>query len=123
MKTISSQQGYTLVEVLVALAIISIALTAVLQALQLTTRSTQSIKMRNLALHSASNTLAELRLQRQFPSPGTQQYACPQGMYAFNCNVTSAKTEHSKFRQVTVRVTLPDHQQNFAYLHGILMQP
>ncbi|TGV06281.1 type II secretion system protein GspI [Alcaligenaceae bacterium 429] len=123
MKRTASQQGYTLVEVLVALAIISIALTAVLQALQLSTRSTQSLKMRNLALHSASNTLAELRLQQQFPSPGTQNYPCTQGMYEFNCEVTSASTEHAKFRQITVRVTLPDHQQNFAYLHGILMQP
>ncbi|MCX5589919.1 type II secretion system minor pseudopilin GspI [Alcaligenes endophyticus] len=117
-----TESGYTLIEVLVALAIISVALMAILQTLQLSTQGARRNTMRSLALHTASNLMAEIKLQGQFPSPGIRHTPCPIGHYEFVCEVQSKATEHSQFRQITIRVQLDKQAHNHAYLHGILMR-
>jgi type II secretion system protein I len=72
------QRGFSLIEVLIALAILAIALTA---ALMLATRSTQHIQRTQnqvMALWVAQNTLAQIkmgliRLQDDRPVSGSQQ--------------------------------------------------
>lgn len=120
--SIKTESGYTLIEVLVALAIISVALMAILQTLQLSTQGAHRNTLRSLALHSASNLMAELTLQGLFPSPGISHFPCPMGNIDFVCEVQSKATEHSQFRQITIRVQLNQQSHNHAYLHGILMR-
>ena len=55
--------GFTLLEVLVALAILSIALAAALRANMVTTDQAQAMKLKLLAQWSAENQLAELTAQ------------------------------------------------------------
>lgn len=114
------ERGYTLIEVLIALAIVSVAITAVFHALQLSTHSSYQLTLRTFALHAAKNTMSELYLQRAFPAPGRKQQACPFGHYAFSCEVESKKTMHDQFRQVTVRVHLEGESSALSTLYGTL---
>lgn len=111
--------GFTLIEVLVALVITSVALLACMRALAVGTASTQALEERSLALLAAENRLAELRLQRAFPPPGRRSDRCPQGRQPFICELDIRNTVNGNLRQATIRVRLPQ-QPVLAELTGLL---
>lgn len=117
--TSRSQSGFTLVEVLIALVIVSVALLACIRALTLATHGAQSMQQRSLALLAAENRLAELRLQRAFPAAGRSIDACPQGPLPLVCEQRFQNTVNSNFRQVTIQVRLPEGPV-LAELNGLL---
>ena len=67
------RKGFTLVEVLVALAIISIALLAALRVTGGGTNSAGELRARLLAGWVAQNLLADQHALAQWPSPGIQR--------------------------------------------------
>jgi general secretion pathway protein I len=71
-------QGFTLIEVLVALGIVSIALTAGLKATAALTRNTERQADMLLARLCAENELIKLRLSRQMPGVGDTTVVCEQ---------------------------------------------
>ena len=73
------QRGFTLIEVLVALAIIAVAMGAAMRATQVMLDNSRAIRDKTLALQAADNTLARLRLEQAFPRAGTQTLPCGQG--------------------------------------------
>jgi len=101
-----TQTGFTLLEVLVALAIVSVALAACMRALGVSAGGAQAMQQRSLALQAVENRLAELRLQRAFPVPGRGAEPCPQGPLALVCEQEFQNTMNGNFRQVTVRARL-----------------
>lgn len=115
--------GFTLIEVLVALVITAIALTAALRALGFGTDQTQALMQRQLAMLSAENQLAQLWLSKAWPNPGTQSQPCPQGTWELVCQQEVQRTENRNFRQVTITVTLPQRPSvPLARLTGVLGQ-
>jgi len=119
MSTAHTQSGFTLVEVLVALVIASVALIACMRALGLATQGAQAMQRHSLALLAAENRLAELRLLRAFPAAGRSTEACPQGRLALSCEQVFQNTVNGNFRQVTIRVRLPQGPV-LAELNGLL---
>lgn len=99
------QQGFSLIEVLVALAIVAVALAAVMRATGQMADTHGQLRNRSLALVSAENTLAELRATHTYPALGSQRAPCPQGTLALICEREVSGTANNAFRQVTVRVT------------------
>ena len=77
-----AQAGFTLLEVLIALAIVRIALAASIRALGISAGGAHAMQQRSPALQAAENNLAELRLQRAFPVVGRTTVPCPQGPLA-----------------------------------------
>jgi general secretion pathway protein I len=65
------QQGFTLVEVLVALAVLAIALTAVMRTMAQAIDATATLRERNVALWVAQNRLAEHQMRRDWPAADT----------------------------------------------------
>lgn len=63
-------RGFTLLETLVALAILAIALSAAFRAVGATTGSAEGLRDRLLADWVAQNRLAELRAAGSFPPSG-----------------------------------------------------
>jgi len=63
-------RGFTLIEILVALAIVAIGTAAVLQTIGGTARSLGFAESKMLATWVASDRLAELRLSRSWPAVG-----------------------------------------------------
>ncbi|NYT83139.1 type II secretion system minor pseudopilin GspI [Alcaligenaceae bacterium] len=101
-----AQDGFTLLEVLVALAIVAIALAATLRALGVSASGAHAMQQRSLALQAAENRLAELRLLRAFPAPGRTVEPCAQGPLALVCEQEFQRTVNGSFRMVTVRARL-----------------
>lgn len=115
----NAQAGFTLLEVLVALAIVSIALAASMRALGVSAGGAQAMQQRSLALQSVENRLAELRLLRAFPAPGRTTEPCAQGPLALVCEQEFQNTVNGNFRRVTVRARLAQGPV-LAQLDGLL---
>ena len=71
-------RGFTLIEVLVALGVVALTLTAGLQASGALTRNAERQTEQWLAQLCAENALVALRLQRQLPGTGDSDVACEQ---------------------------------------------
>lgn len=67
-----AQRGFTLIEVLVALAIIAIGLGAVIYTVGAAARTSAGLQARTYAAWVAQNRLATLRLNRVIPSQGSR---------------------------------------------------
>ncbi|WP_042883459.1 type II secretion system minor pseudopilin GspI [Cupriavidus necator] len=96
--------GFTLIEVLVALTILAVALTAAMRAMGSMVDASMSLQTRMLAEWSAENHLAALRLSRTWPEPGVSGYACPQGGTPLYCEQSVSVTPNPVFRRVEVAV-------------------
>lgn len=99
------QHGLTMVEVLVALAITSIALLAASQAVGAMTHAAMRQQQSALAQICADDALVAVRLQRQFPDLGSSYKTCVQLERAFNVELSVAATENPSFRRVQAKVS------------------
>jgi general secretion pathway protein I len=99
-----TQRGFTLIEVLIALAIIAIAMGAALRSTGVMVDNNQALRDKSLALLAAENTLAQLRLEQALPQPGRDTVACPQGGRNLQCERIYTNSANGGFRQVTVVV-------------------
>jgi len=98
------QNGFTLIEVLVALGIVAIALMAGLKATGSLSRNAERQTSSMLGQICAENELIRLRLLRQLPGIGNSQIECPQAGHAFQVNVSVRPTPNPSFRRVDARV-------------------
>lgn len=96
--------GFTLIEVLVALAIVAIALMAGMQATSALTRNAQRQSDVLLAHLCAENELVKVRLSTQMPSVGDSTQACEQSGRSFEVTVRVRPTPNPVFRRVDAQV-------------------
>ena len=114
-------RGFTLVEMLVALAIVAVALLAGLRAVSTMAQTSAELKLRLLAQVAAENRIAELRAARAFPGIGSRTVACPQGRVPLECVEEAKATPNPLFRRIEVRVYAGDDRDRLlAELIGIL---
>jgi len=92
--------GFTLVEVLVALAITAIALGAGLKAAGALTDNAQRLGDVTAAHWCADNALTGLRLARQFPGTGNADFACSQLGRDYSGQLRTQATPNPNFRRV-----------------------
>lgn len=97
--------GFTLVEVLVALAIIAIALIAGFKASAALTDNAGRQGTVLLAQICAENRLTELRLARQLPAVGDSELACAQAERQFLVTQAVRPTPNPNFRRVEAAVS------------------
>lgn len=109
-------RGFTMIEVLVALAIIAVALAASLRAVGALAASEGDLHERLLAGWSADNVLAQLYLRRTWPNIGSQTFDCSQGNLALVCTQRVSTTPNPLFRRVEVYVSIPGRAGNLAQL-------
>lgn len=101
---VSKACGFTLIEVLVALAIVSIALIAGLQATQaLTTNATRQTDVL-LAHLCAENQLIAMRLSAQMPNVGDSTQQCEQAGHVYEVRLNVLPTPNPSFRRVDAQV-------------------
>jgi general secretion pathway protein I len=115
-KARASQRGFTMIEVLVALAIIAIALAASLRAVGSLASGEADLHRRLLAGWSADNTLAQLRLTHAWPDVGATSFDCSQGNLQLLCTEQVTATPNPVFRRVEVQVTTPGRSGNLAQM-------
>ena len=92
------ERGFTLVEVLVALAIVAIALVAGLKASAALTNNAQRQSDVLLAQICAENELIRLRLSKQLPAIGESDVACEQAGLTLTVRLKVAPTPNPSAR-------------------------
>jgi general secretion pathway protein I len=100
----NKRSGFTLIEVLVALAIIAIALMSALRAAGQGTNNVGELRSRLLAGWVAENLLAEHRARRDWLPLGMQRGTGRQGGLDFSWREEVIATPNPAFRRVEVRV-------------------
>ena len=115
-----NDRGFTLVEVLVALAILAIALAAASRSVALSTDSALEHKLRVLSGVVAENRMAELTARRAWPGIGLTEGTERQGGLEFRWHTEVIATPHPLLRRVEIRVSTPDDPHELRRLVGVL---
>ena len=97
--------GFTLIEVLVSLAIVAIALVAGLQATSALTRNALRQSDVLLGQMCAENELVRMRLSRQLPDVGDNSLPCEQGGRVLQVTTSVRPTPNPQFRRVDAQVS------------------
>jgi general secretion pathway protein I len=96
--------GFTLVEVLVALAVLAIALAATLRAMGQAIDLTTDLRARTLALWVAEERAAELRLTRAWPGLDTKDDTMEFGGQEWRLQERISSTPHPDVRRIDIDV-------------------
>jgi general secretion pathway protein I len=93
-------RGFTLIEVLVALAIVAIALGAGLRAASVLTDNAERLASVSAAQWCADNQLTALRLARTLPGIGDVDFTCEQLGRSYQGQLQTRPTPNPNFRRV-----------------------
>ena len=116
-------RGFTLIEILVALAILAVALAAGMRSVAQASDAATMLKQRTLALWVAQNRLAEAQLANPWPGVGTREGAAEQARARFVWRENISGTPNPAFRKI--EITVADQAQTdyvLARLVGYLAQ-
>jgi general secretion pathway protein I len=96
--------GFTLIEILIALAILAVALAATTRAASIATDGTLETRQRLLATWAAENRVAELRARRIFPPAAASRLTADQGGLSLVIDETVTDTPNPTIRRVDLAV-------------------
>ena len=123
MRARSQEAGFTLIEVLVALAIIAVAMSAAVRVAGLMTQSSGLLRDRSVALIAAQSRMAELRLEGKLPV-GMKAIDCDQGRLSLRCEQVIGPAENGRLLKIAIQVF--DRNQDappLARLETLLSRP
>jgi general secretion pathway protein I len=96
--------GFTLIEVLVAIAILAVALAATTRAASVATDGALETRQRLLATWAAENRVAEIRARRIFPVVASTRYQASQGGLDLVIDEVVSDTPNPAIRRVDLAV-------------------
>jgi len=117
-------RGFTLLEVLVALAILALALMAALRASAVAAQNAGDIRQRQLADWVAQDLLEEHRARRDWLPIGSSSGEVVQGGSRFRWEESVGSTPNVQFRRIEIRVRAGDQPDGapLARLTGFLVK-
>ncbi len=115
--------GFTLVEVLVALAILAIALAAVLRAMGQAIDLSTDLRERTLALWVAEERATEYQLKRDWPGLDTKEGTMEFGGREWRWRDRISSTPLAELRRVDIEIRTPNSPDVLAHLAVFLRQP
>lgn len=124
MKSDLPQQGFTLIEVLVALAIIAIALGALLSTSGSQANSAAYLKQKTIAHWVAMNEIAELQIEKRYPDLGTASGSTEMaGVEWFWTRETEQLLKYQDAREVTYTIYMDkSREQNITRVIGFVLR-
>ena len=117
-------RGFTLIEILVALAIVAIGLAAAVRATYQVTAGTEDARIRLVATWVAQDRLAEHSARADWPAPGMVSGSANQGPFALAWSESVSATTDPLLRRIDIAVAeaaRPDYV--VARLSGYLFAP
>lgn len=100
------ETGFTLLEVLVALAVVAIALAALVTAATGQLRISERTRDKTVAGWVAANVLTDLKLRERFPEPGERSGVVTMANQRFSWRALVQTTVESDLRRIDLRVSL-----------------
>jgi general secretion pathway protein I len=113
-------RGFTLLEILVALAVIAIALTAAIRAVGQSIDTAAALRERTLAQWVAEDRLARYILDRSFPAIDTTSGTSEMGGTTWRWTDQVSGTPVPKLRRIDVSVSPPDKPDPIVHLTGFV---
>ncbi len=101
-------RGFTLLEVLVALAVLATALAAVVAAVSHQVRNVDGLTERTLAHWVAMNEITSRRLAGDWPAPGQREGETEMAGRQWHWRLAIADTEDTSVRRLEIEVTGED---------------
>ncbi len=98
--------GFSLIEVLVALAIVAVALAALVTAASGQIKIAERTRDKTIAGWVAANVLTDLKLRERFPEPGTRTGTMTMGLQRFSWRALVQTTVESDLRRIDLSVSL-----------------
>lgn len=103
--------GFTLIELMVALAVLAIGMTAVLHTTSQAGHAGIFLKQKTIAHWVASNRAAELSINREWLEPGVTTGTETMANQTWHWETDVQNTEVPELRRVTIRVLLDDEEK------------
>ena len=124
MKSVS-QSGFTLLEILIALAILALSLSATIKAVSDFTGNQVYLRDRTLAIWVARNVLVEHQVESVWPSVGERKGTMDMGEREWRWTARYSNTDESDLRRIDIEVRLQDtdDKESLAVLSGFLQSP
>lgn len=128
----SVQRGFTLLEVLVAVLLLGLALTALVRLAGLEARATAQLRESTFAQWVAANALAETRLREPFPAAGRREGEATLAGRRWRWRIDVVPTDQISIMRMDARVfdAAPDAARDadgdpaaLATLTGFAVQP
>lgn len=101
----AASRGFTLIEVLVAVAIVAVALGAGMRAAGTLVDNSQRLEDVIAAQWCADNYLTQLRLTRRFPGIGQTSFSCEQLGRAYAGQLVVGGTPNPNFRRIDAHIS------------------
>ena len=117
--------GFTLLEILVALAVLALSMGAVIKAASSYTGNVSQLRDRTFASWVARNVLNEFQIRKEWPSVGERKGSVEMAQHEWRWVATISQTEEAELRRLDIEVMSPDEEIStpMAVLSGFLMQP
>ena len=115
--------GFTLIEVLVALAIVTLGMFAVVTQLNRYAMSASYIEQKTLASWIATNTITELSIDSEWAPLGTSELNLEFANRLWRWRAEVTETEIENLRRVDVYVSLSEEPQQIIHRVSGLLEP
>jgi general secretion pathway protein I len=119
------QRGFTLLEVLIALAVLAIAMGAVIKSTGDYTGNHAWLRDRTLATWVARNVLVQFQVENAWPEVGERKGTQEMGRREWRWLARISQTDEAQLRRLDVEVFLLDaeDEEPVSVLSGFLQQP
>jgi general secretion pathway protein I len=119
------QRGFTLLEVLIALAVLTIAMGAIIKATADYTGNHIWLRDRTLATWVARNVLVQFQIENAWPAVGERKGTQEMGRREWRWLARVSQTDEAQLRRLDVEVYLLDSEDEapVSVLSGFLQQP
>ena len=117
------ERGFTLIEVMVALAIVALALTAMASSMNTMIDNANTMRGRTYARWIAQNKIVEIRLAGELPEVGTNSGELEYGGTDWGWRTVISETGVESFMRIDVTVSLLDNDYDIRTVTGFVGLP
>lgn len=113
-------RGFTLIEILVAVAILAIAMAAVISGMARYTGEAAYLRDKTVAIWVAHNRMTEIQLTPAWPTVGESNGDVEMAGQKWKWRAVVKETQDDRLRRIDVHVQLPPQTDDIETLSGFL---